>query len=94
MPHAAVLLNITPTAALDWITPFEAVFGYPPDCRHLLPFGCRAYALIKTLNRGEKMTSRAIIGYYIGFDSTNIYHIWIPSQQRVIRTRDAIFNQT
>jgi hypothetical protein len=30
----------------------------------------------------------------VGYDSTNIYRIWIPSREKVIRTRDVIFDHT
>ena len=32
--------------------------------------------------------------HLVGYDSTNIFRIWIPSKQRVIRTRDVTFNET
>jgi hypothetical protein len=95
VPHASTLLNITPTKALDWKTPFEAVFKRKPDVRHLLRYGSRAFYLNKEIPKSmrlQKMLPRANIGYYVGYDSTNIYHIWIPSQQRVIRTRDVQFD--
>jgi hypothetical protein len=33
-----------------------------------------------------------MIGYLVGYDSSNIYRIWIPSQIRVIRTKDVTFD--
>ncbi|KAI0991559.1 hypothetical protein K3495_g16628 [Podosphaera aphanis] len=38
------------------------------------------------------MLPRAHIGYLVGYDSRNIYRIWIPSKKRVIRTRDVTFD--
>jgi hypothetical protein len=29
----------------------------------------------------------------VGYDSTNIYRIWIPSQEKVICTRDVSFDE-
>jgi hypothetical protein len=32
-----------------------------------------------------------VIGHLVGFDSTNIFRIWLPTIGRVIRTRDVVF---
>src|SRR5947209_4855021 len=40
-----------------------------------------------------KLDLRAHIGYLVGYDSTNIYRIWIPHKGIVISTRDVIFNE-
>ena len=34
------------------------------------------------------MEPRAHIGHLVGYDSINIYRIWIPSQRKVIRIQD------
>lgn len=96
---AAYLLNRAPTRSLDWKTPFEVATGRKPLVAHLYKVGSRAYAsyAYKTnpsdRPRKNKLDSRCHIGYLIGFESHNIYRIWIPSQKRVIRTRDVIFNE-
>jgi hypothetical protein len=43
------------------------------------------------LKRGEKLESRALIGQLVGYDSTNIYRVWMPALGRVLRTRDVVF---
>jgi len=88
---AIYLLNRTPIKALTWRTPFEAVHGRKPSLAHLNEIGARAYTLNHALKRGDKLESRALIGQLIGYDSTNIYRIWMPTLSRVIRTRDVIF---
>ena len=40
------------------------------------------------------MLPRAYISYLVSYDSTNIFRIWIPSQGKVIRTRDVSFDPT
>ena len=52
------------------------------------PYGCRAYPLDHNIARRNKLDPRAHLGYLVGYDSTNIYRIWIPSRSKVIRTRD------
>src|SRR5438045_3183691 len=36
---------------------------------------------------------KAWIGFLIGYSSSNIYHILVPAQNKVISTRDVIFNE-
>jgi hypothetical protein len=40
-----------------------------------------------------KLNPRAHISYLVGYDSTNIYRIWIPHKGIVISTRDVIFDE-
>lgn len=89
---AGYLNNRTPKRVLQWKTPYEALTAVKPQLSHLHPFGCRAYPLNKHIPRLQKLAPRAFIGYLVGYDSSNIYRIWIPSQQKVIRTRDVTFD--
>jgi hypothetical protein len=88
---AVYLLNRTPVEALGWRTPYEVVRGVKPSAAHLNVVGARAYVLNNKLKRGEKLESRALIGQLVGYDSTNIYRVWMPSLGRVLRTRDVVF---
>jgi hypothetical protein len=88
---AIYLLNRTPVEALGWRTPYEVVRGVKPSAAHLNVVGARAYVLNNKLKRGEKLESRALIGQLVGYDSTNIYRVWMPSLGRVLRTRDVVF---
>ncbi|KAJ3454754.1 hypothetical protein MRS44_013354 [Fusarium solani] len=69
-----------------------------PSIAHLKRYGCRAYALTSTYQRQKdrelKLAPRAHIGFLIGYDSTNIFRIWVPSLQRVLRTRDVTFDES
>jgi hypothetical protein len=40
-----------------------------------------------------KLDPRAHIGYLVGYNSTNIYRVWIPYKGIVISTRDMIFDE-
>src|SRR2546429_6894816 len=42
----------------------------------------------------HRMPPRAYIGYLVGYDSTNIYRIWVPSRNIVLSTRDVIFDES
>lgn len=93
---AAYLLNRCPVKALGYRTPFEAATGKKPLISHLVKIGSRAYPL-KTGDaapgRTDKLHARSHIGYLVGFDSTNIYRVWIPSLNKIVRTRDVIFDE-
>jgi len=88
---AVYLLNRTPTEALGWRTPYEVIRGQKPLAAYLNIVGARAYVLNNKLKRGEKLESRALIGQLVGYDSTNIYRVWMPALGRVLRTRDVVF---
>jgi hypothetical protein len=68
-----------------------------PQLAYLKAYGCRAYAMTKDAKlkrkRLMKLDPRAHIGYLVGYDSTNIYRVWVPYQGKVISTRDVIFDE-
>jgi len=96
------ILNRTPKRGLGWITPIEklqqlATPGVQDPVlkgSHLRAYGCRAYPLKYNIPRTQKFEPRAAIGYLVGYDSSNIFRIWIPETDRVIRTRDVIFDES
>lgn len=49
---------------------------------------------IKNRPKKGKLLPKAEIGYLVGYDSTNIYRIWIPSRDVVVSSRDVTFNET
>ncbi|RKF72339.1 Retrovirus-related Pol polyprotein from transposon RE2 [Golovinomyces cichoracearum] len=73
---------------MGWKTPFECVYGYKPPLSHLDILGSKVYALKKNIPRLDKLLARAHIGYLVGWESTNIYKVWVPSLGRIINTRD------
>jgi hypothetical protein len=90
---AAMLLNVTPTESPNWDTPYQKVFRRKPSVAHMAPIGCRAYVLNRKVKHGDKLKSRMIIGYLVGHDLTNIFCIWIPSKECVIRTCNVVFER-
>ncbi|KAL2888499.1 Reverse transcriptase RNA-dependent DNA polymerase [Ceratocystis lukuohia] len=101
MEAAVYLLNRTPTrplaiedeGKLRYRTPFEALHRYKPSLAHRRPYGCKAYLLIHKILHRMKLQYRAHIGYLVGYHSTNIFQIWVLSQQAVIHTRDVTFDE-
>ena len=100
MKAARYLTNRTPSHHLDWKTPLEilqATIGitHPsPSIAHLYVYGCCAYPLIRKIPRTKKLEPQAHIGYLVGYESTNIFRIWVPREQKVIVTRDVTFDES
>ena len=106
---AAYLQNRTPRESNSWKTPYEVFYSYlaerdgqttpkRPQLAHLKAYGCRAYAMTRDAqlkrNKKMKLDPRAHIGYLVGYDSTNIFRVWIPHRAEVISTRDVLFDET
>jgi hypothetical protein len=95
----AYLLNRTPTRTVGWKTPFEMAYSKQPSIAHLRVYGCRAYTLRPQIPRGDKLSPRALIGYLVGYDSSNTYRVWLLNarsrahQGKVIRIRDVTFKE-
>ena len=97
-PAAGYILNRCPTRSLGFKTPIGFLKEYlgednpEPFIAHIQPYGCKAFSFIKNRPKLDKLGPRAEIGYLVGYDSTNIFRIWIPSKNRVISTRDVTFD--
>jgi len=53
-----------------------------------------AYPLIHKIPKKQKLRPRAQIGYLIGYNSSNIFRIWIPEELKVVVTRDVTFDES
>ena len=105
---AGYLANRSPSKSLNWTTPYEKLHSARSDLTHLKVFGCCAYLFILKVFgccaylfilkehclRMEKLEPWAHIGYLVGYNSTNIYHIWIPSTGIVIAVQDVTFDES
>ncbi|KAH7465077.1 hypothetical protein FOMA001_g13637 [Fusarium oxysporum f. sp. matthiolae] len=106
---AVYLYNRTPNYASGWKTPYDQLHtasakaaGIPqpkkqPDQTHLRAFGCKAYVMTsdaqQKVNRKMRLKPKGWIGFLVGYRSSNIYRIWIPTINRIVNTRDVIFNE-
>ncbi|KJZ69437.1 hypothetical protein HIM_11166 [Hirsutella minnesotensis 3608] len=86
----------------QWLQDSNHDSGYlytQPDITHLKTYGCRAYpmtpaALEWKQKKDLKTQPHAEVGYLVGYDSTNIFRIWIPEKHEVRRVRDVTFDET
>ena len=94
---AVYLYNRSPKYMYQWRSPYELFYAMKPAQEHLRAYGCKAFAMttdaLKKAKRSRKLDPKAWIGYLVGYNATNIYRIWIPLLNRVISTRDVIFNE-
>ena len=96
---ASYLLNRTPSRTLGWKSLFQRLQKVllqeeEQSLDHLWIFGCRAYALKHKIPRTQKTEARAFIGYLVGYDSMNIFKIWVPSKKKIISTWDVTFKES
>ena len=84
---------ITPIKKKGWKTSLELAAGKKPRIGHLRVFGCRAYAHqlgSEQPPRLDKLAERAHMGYLVGWEPTNIFRIWAPSLETILRTREGV----
>jgi hypothetical protein len=65
-----------------------------PNTVYLFRFGCKAYAHNLTRDRLDKLEPKAYIGWLVGWESSNIWRVWIPDLNFVISTRDVRFDES
>lgn len=70
-------------------------YGSKPDVSNIKIVGCRAYVHIPRQKHiaSAKLAERAWVGYLIGFEAHNIWHIWHPTSRHVVRVRDVVFQE-
>ncbi|KAH0816603.1 hypothetical protein GEV33_006188 [Tenebrio molitor] len=77
--------------SIDGDIPYKRWTGKSPDVSHVQIFGCKAYVLDKSTNRG-KFDSKTVEGIFVGYsDYPKGYRVWIPSEQKIRISRDVKF---
>ena len=64
-----------------------------PYLGHLRVYGCKAVILDHAVKKGDKFSARGKVGQLVGYESTNIYRIWIPDLHRVVRSTNVSFDE-
>ena len=92
---AVYIVNRTPTKSIGYKTPFEAATGVKPTVAHMKAYGCKAYPHKHKglVPRKHRLDPRAFVGFLVGYDSTNIYRVLVPSLRKILRVRDVTFNE-
>ena len=84
----------------SWIFDKEEVSGPRKQLlHHLRAFRCKAYVLIKSKEDPQyrqkccKLDAKAYISFFVGYESTNIYRIWVPHKKTMVSVKEVIFNE-
>ena len=80
--------NRTPNSAINFKTPFEVFFGYPPKIKHIRRFGCLACVYDNKANK--KFRKRGKLGFLIGCDNEG-YTIYYPKEKTQARSKHVDF---
>ena len=87
--HAVWLKNRTATRALDGRTPFEALYGHPPDLSRLRAWGCHVW--VHDPDR-SKLDVRAREARWLGFDiDARAHRVFWPGPGNVTVERTIYF---
>jgi transposase InsO family protein len=88
---AIYILNRSPTAALNNITPEEAWSSIKPSVRHFRVFGCVAYTHVPDAQR-KKLDNKSVKCIFLGVsEESKAYRLYNPANKRIIVSRDVIF---
>ena len=87
---ACYLINRSPYIALNKKTPIEVWSGSPADYSQRV-FGCTAYAHVDN----GKLEPRAVKCIFLGYKSgVKGFKLWNPQTQKVVISRNVIFNES
>jgi hypothetical protein len=77
------MLNLTPTKSINWDLPLGILYKMLdpprilPTLAYLSAYGSLAYVRNSKILKGDKLEDRSIKGYLIGYNSSNIYRVWV-----------------
>ena len=99
---AVQLLNTTPSSALGYKAPMEMLAELGDDWKttvnlgHFKAYGCRTFVYDENVQRGDKYSSRVLIGKLVGYErgATNIFYVYVPEKSRVVRTSNVDFDES
>lgn len=92
--HSTYLINRIATRVVKDCTPYEVFHGRKPNISHLKIFGCIGYAKIDGTFL-KKLDNRSRVLVHFGTEpGSKAYRLFDPQTQRVVVSRDVIFNES
>lgn len=91
---AAYLINRSPTAALNGMTPYEAWFGKKPSFGHIRVWGCPVHVHIPSEKR-KKYDPRSKEGIFVGYvhQTSKLWRIFDPTTKKVTNAANVVFDE-
>ena len=63
------------------------------DLFHMKQYDCKVYTLDKHISRRWKLQKRVHIDHLVDYEIRNLFRIWIFNQQKIIRSRNVMFDK-
>jgi hypothetical protein len=90
---AAYIINRLPAPLLEGKSPFELLYGSPPNYENFHPFGCRVYPCLRDY-MPNKFSPRSIPCIFMGYNTSyKGFRCLDPSTSRIYITRHAQFDE-
>ncbi|RAW30052.1 hypothetical protein PC110_g13568 [Phytophthora cactorum] len=88
--------NRTPMSRLGNKTPYEMVYGKPPNVKELPVWGSVCFAHVPTaLRKDKKLSARAVKCRFLGIsEEIKDYRLWDVYNNKHIISRDVLFDTT
>ncbi|PSS08272.1 Endonuclease, partial [Actinidia chinensis var. chinensis] len=88
---AAYTINRVPSPLLGNLTPYERLYGTPPDYHSLRVFGCACFVLLQPHER-TKLEPRSRLCCFLGYGIEHKgYRCWDPLSRRLRVSRHVVF---
>jgi hypothetical protein len=90
---ATYLINRLPSRVINFVSPFEKLFGTQPDYTWLKVFGCACWPHLRPYNT-RKLEFKSKKCVFLGYSSSHKGYICLdPSTGRVYISRDVVFDE-
>lgn len=84
--------NVMPHSFIG-TTPYEAIWGRPPDVSYLRVIGSESWVLVPKKLREHKFQPRAVKCQLVGYEGSNQYVLWDPDRNEIVWARDLTIDE-
>ena len=92
---SSLLMNVTPSTAIDWQIPFREWHGYSFPIQKLHVFGCVAFAHIPRRHQPTKLHPRAVKCMFVGYPTDHTgYRLLNVATRLTVISKDVVFHET
>jgi hypothetical protein len=84
--------NVMPHSFIG-CTPYQAMWGRPPDISYLRVIGSEAWVLVPKQLREHKFQPRAVKCQLLGYEGSNQYVLWDPARNEIVWARDLTIDE-